>query len=175
MRSISNYGKTIRIPVYMFDTISKYRKVKDNLAQKLGHQPSKEELAKAMRCTVEKIEELESTLSTPSSLNAPISLERSSELMEIIEDRRIETPHEAIDAMFRSERVKKLLALLDERAREILIRRYGLETEGEGQTLEEVAQVFNITRERVRQIEVTAIETIRKKLEEGPEDFSENA
>jgi RNA polymerase primary sigma factor len=174
MRSISNYGKTIRIPVYMFDTISKFRKVKDNLAQKLGHQPSKEELAKVMKCTPEKIEELESTLSTPSSLNAPVSLERSSELMEIIEDRKIPTPHELIDTMFRNERVRALLAELDERSRGILIRRYGLDTQGESQTLEVVAQIYNITRERVRQIEVMAIEKIREILRERPGEFTPN-
>jgi RNA polymerase primary sigma factor len=167
MRSISNYGKTIRIPVYMFDTISKFRKVKDNMAQKLGRQPNKDELAKAMKCTPEKIEELETTISTPSSLNAPISLERSAELMEMIEDRRLETPHEAIDAMFRSERVRRLLSILDERSREVLIRRYGIGREGEGETLEDIANVFDITRERVRQIEVSAIEKIREALKEG--------
>jgi len=168
MRAISNHGKTIRIPVYMFDTISKYRKIKDGLTQKLGHPPSTEELAKKMKCKPEKIEELESTLSTPSSLNAPISLEKSSELMEVIEDREAETPHAMMDNIFRSERVKKLLSLLDERQREILIRRFGINSNGEVQTLEQIATDFDITRERVRQIEVMAIERIREEIKKSP-------
>ena len=168
MRAISNHGKTIRIPVYMFDTISKYRKIKDGLTQKLGHPPSTEELAKKMKCKPEKIEELESTLSTPSSLNAPISLEKSSELMEVIEDREAETPHAMMDNIFRSERVKKLLSLLYERQREILIRRFGINSNGEVQTLEQIATDFDITRERVRQIEVMAIERIREEIKKSP-------
>ena len=171
MRSISNHGKTIRIPVYMFDTISKFRKVKDNLTQKLGREPTKEEMAKVMKVSVEKVMELSNTISSPSSLNAPLSLERSAELIDIIEDRNAETPHKKIDAMFKSERVQGFLSKLDDRSRHILSRRYGIGYK-EPQTLEQIAQVFNITRERVRQIEVLAIQKIREFLKDSSDSMA---
>jgi len=166
MRAISNHGKTIRIPVYMYDTLSRFRKVKEGLSQKLGRLPTDAELAKSMKIPEEKVKELENTISMPSSLNAPISLEGSAELMDVIEDTKSQTPHREVEAVFRNERVKEMLKFVDEREREILIRRFGLDESQTPQTLEEVAKAFNITRERVRQIEGKALEKIRQRLEE---------
>jgi len=163
MRAISNYGKTIRIPVYMFDIISRFRKVREAMTQKMGRVPSSKELAKVMRIPEEKIKELDTTLSMPSSLNAPVSLEGTAELMDLIEDSNSESPHEAVESTLRKDRVRSMLAFVDEREREILTRRFGLDHR-DGQTLEEVAKAFRITRERVRQIECKAIEKIRAKL-----------
>jgi len=163
MRAISNYGKTIRIPVYMFDTISRFRKIREALTQKLGRIPTPKELSKSMRCPEEKIKELSNTLSMPSSLNAPVSLEGTAELMDLIEDDRSESPQDAVEQSLRSSRIQEMLSRLDEREREILTRRFGL-NHTDSQTLEEVAKEFRITRERVRQIECKAIEKIRVQL-----------
>lgn len=163
MRAISNYGKTIRIPVYMFDIISRFRKVREALTQKIGRVPTAKELSKVMRVPEEKIKELDMTLSMPSSLNAPVSLEGTAELMDLIEDNRSESPHETVESTLRRDRIRSILAFVDEREREILTRRFGLDHR-DSQTLEEVAKAFRITRERVRQIECKAIEKIRARL-----------
>jgi RNA polymerase primary sigma factor len=152
MRAISNQGKTVRIPVYVFDTLSKLRRVKTGLTQRLGRTPTNEELAKVMKCPPEKIGELDSALSSSSSLNAPVSIDGATEVIDTIQDERLAGPHMTSEEMFQRERITKLLGALEEREREILRRRFGLHT-GESETLEEVALEFKITRERVRQIE----------------------
>jgi RNA polymerase primary sigma factor len=134
------------------------------MTQKLGRIPTPKELAKALKIPEEKIKELDTTLSMPSSLNAPVSLEGTAELMDLIEDDRSESPHQAVESSLRNERIRSMLSFVDEREREILTRRFGL-NQRDGQTLEEVAKEFKITRERVRQIECKAIEKIRARLQ----------
>ncbi len=165
MRSLSNQGKTIRIPVYMYDIIAKWRKVRDGLTQRLGRVPNRKEIADTMEVPVEKIKEIEQITERPSSLNAPISIEGSAELIDLIEEDATKNPDAILGEVLRSERVGVLLRALDEREQKILTLRFGL-GEGQSYTLEEVAKHFDITRERVRQIEAAALKKIRKHLEE---------
>ncbi len=165
MRSLSNQGKTIRIPVYMYDIIAKWRKVRDGLTQRLGRVPNRNEIAKMMEVPVEKIKEIEQIVDRPSSLNAPVSIEGTAELIDLIEEDSTKNPDSILGEVLRSERVVVLLQTLDEREQKILTLRFGL-NEGNSYTLEEVAAHFDITRERVRQIEAAALKKIRKHLEE---------
>lgn len=163
MRSLSNQGKTIRIPVYMYDVISKWRKVRDGLMQRLNRMPTRKEIAAMMEVSVQKVKEIENIAGRPSSLNAPISLDGTAELIDLIEDDSSHGPDVQIGEFLKIERVKQLLNSLDEREKRILVLRFGLENQ-EIHTLEEVAQQFDITRERVRQIEVSSIKKVRALL-----------
>lgn len=165
MRSLSNQGKTIRIPVYMYDIIAKWRKVRDGLTQRLGRVPNRKEIADMMEVPVDKIKEIEQIVERPSSLNVPISIEGTAELIDLIEEDSNKGPDAVLAEVLRSERVGVLLKALDDREQKILTLRFGL-GEGHSFTLEEVASHFNITRERVRQIESAALKKIRKHLEE---------
>ena len=173
MRALSNQGKTIRIPVYLYDMVAKWRKVRDALTQKLSHIPTRREIAKVIKVPVSKVKELESLSNRPSSLNAPVSFDSAAELIDLIEDETIEAPDRGVKELFTAERIDKLLGYIDARERRILILRFGLKNE-EIRTLKDVASEFGITRERVRQIEKSAINKIRyqMKLEEAkPEDY----
>lgn len=163
MRALSNQGKTIRIPVYMYDIIAKWRKVRDGLTQKLNRVPTRKEIAETMEVPVQKIKEIENIAGRPSSLNAPVSLDGTAELMDVIQDDSSHAPDIQIGETLKNERVQKMLEHLDERERKILVYRFGI-GEGEPQTLEQVAQQFDITRERVRQIEAVALKKIRTQL-----------
>lgn len=163
MRALSNQGKTIRIPVYMYDVISKWRRVRDGLMQKFNRLPTRKEIAKVMQVPVQKIKEIENIAGRPSSLNAPVSLDGTAELIDLIVDDESQSPDVKIGELLRNERIQKLLNGLDERERRILMLRFGL-GEHNTHTLEEVAQEFGITRERVRQIESTALKKVRAQL-----------
>ncbi len=172
MRALSNQGKTIRVPVYMFDTISKWRKKKDSLVQQLSRIPTPKEIAEAMGIPVEKVKEIERIASQPGSLNAPVSLDGSAEIMDLVEDETTSSPVQGVEDLFEGERVDQLLNWVDDRERQVLILRFGLKG-GEPHTLEDTAKQFGVTRERIRQIELAAIKKIRyvlklkeKKLED---------
>lgn len=160
MRALSNQGKTIRIPVYVYDMISRWRKVRDGLTQKLTRIPTRKEIAKIMEVSVEKIKEIENITGRPGSLNAPVSLDGTAELIDLIEDDAAHSPEKKMGETLRDEHIHQILQSLDERERRILILRFGLEG-GEPHTLEEVAKEFGVTRERIRQIEVTALQKVR--------------
>lgn len=164
MRALSNQGKTIRIPVYMYDIISKWRRVKDGLMQKLSRVPTRKEIAKIMQVPVNKIKEIENIAGRPSSLNAPVSLDGTAELIDLIEDDSSHSPDANMAELLKNERIRAILDRLDERERRILVLRFGLDDD-ETRTLEEVAQEFGITRERVRQIEAASLKKIRVHLE----------
>lgn len=163
MRALSNQGKTIRIPVYMYDVISKWRRVRDGLTQKLNRLPTRKEIAEVMQVPVQKIKEIENIAGRPSSLNAPVSLDGTAELIDLIEDDSSHSPDVQIGEMLKNERIQQLLNGLDDREKRILILRFGL-GEYDPHTLEEVAREFGITRERVRQIEVAALKKIRAQM-----------
>ncbi len=163
MRALSNQGKTIRVPVYMFDTISKWRKMREALIQKLSRIPSRKELSEAMGLPADKIKEIERIATQPSSLNAPVSLDSSSEMMDLIQDEAASPPSTNIEELFEGVRIDQILGYVDERERQVLILRFGLKG-GEQHTLEETAKHFGVTRERIRQIEVAAITKIREAL-----------
>ena len=173
MRALSNQGKTIRVPVYMFDTLSKWRKVRDSLVQKLSRIPTPKEIADIMNLPVEKVQELERIATQPGSLNAPVSLDGSAEIMDLIEDESITSPIENIEGIFEGKRIEQLLNFVDDRERQVLMLRFGLKG-NEPHTLEDTAKQFGVTRERIRQIEVAAIKKIRfvlKLKEEKLEDY----
>lgn len=163
MRALSNQGKTIRIPVYMYDIIAKWRRVRDALMQRLNRLPTRREIAKVLEIPVAKVKEIENIVNRPSSLNTPISIDGTAELIDLIEDDSNRNPDFQVAELLKNERVRKLLGVLDEREKEILARRFGLE-EHSPHTLEEVAQFFNVTRERIRQIEGVALRKIRAQL-----------
>jgi len=163
MRALSNQGKTIRIPVYMFDIVSKWRKIRDALMQKLDRLPTRNEIAKIMKVPAAKIKEIENIANRPSSLNAPLSIDGSAELIDLIQDENYDRPVQNTDEIFKTQRIDKLLDCLDERERRVIVLRFGLRGE-EPHTLEETAKQFNITRERVRQIEAIALRKVKSQL-----------
>ena len=172
MRALSNQGKTIRVPVYMYDIMAKWRKVKDGLTQKLGRAPTRKEISDAMDISIRKVKEVERIASQPSSLNAPVSLDGVAEVMDLVEDESAQKASENVHELFTAERVDKLLSYVDDRAKEILTLRFGLRGE-EPKTLEETAKNFNITRERVRQIESAALKKIRYHLKLQEEELKD--
>ncbi|MFH1208305.1 MAG: RNA polymerase sigma factor RpoD/SigA [Candidatus Omnitrophota bacterium] len=163
MRSLSNHGKTIRIPVYMYDIISKWRRIRDALTQRLSRAPTRREIAKVLEIPTSKVKKIESIVNRPSSLNAPLSLDGKAELIDMLEDDKERNPDSQVGEMLKSERVRKLLGVLEDREREVLERRFGL-VHHDPHTLAEVAQHFNVTRERIRQIEGTVLKKIRAQL-----------
>ncbi len=172
MRALSNQGKTIRIPVYMYDIISKWRKVRDGLMQKLGRSPTDKEISEIMKVPLHKIQEIEKIAGRPSSLNAPISLDGTAELVDLLADDEAHGPELQMEELLKNSRIQEFLEQLDERERKILVLRFGLGKE-DPKTLEEVAQEFGITRERVRQIEGIAIKKIRERILQGKEKLED--
>ena len=172
MRALSNQGKTIRIPVYVYDLISKWRKVRDGLSQKLNRVPTRKEIAKVMQVPVHKVKEIENIVGRPGSLNAPVSLDSTAELIDLIEDDSGRTPEKEMGEILRDERIHDILTSLDERERRILVLRFGLQGNSP-HTLEEVAKEFGITRERIRQIEMAALKKIRDRFQAEKEKLED--
>lgn len=160
-RSISEQGKMIRVPVYMNELIAKWKKTKEQLTQKLRRAPTDEEIAKKMRITKSKREQISIWLSTTtSSLETPIGEESESQVQDLVADETAAPPDARIEHLFDKERVSNLLDIMDEREREILDMRFGL-IDGKPQTLAEIAAKFKVSRERVRQIEDEALKKLR--------------
>ena len=163
MRSLSNQGKTIRIPVYMYDIISKWRRVRDALMQRLNRMPTRSEIAKVLDIPAAKVKEIETIVNRPSSLNTPLSLDGTAELIDMLEDKKESNPDSQVGELLKSERIRKILGVLDDREREVMTRRFGLDQHNP-HTLEEVAHHFKVTRERIRQIEGVVLKKIRAQL-----------
>lgn len=155
LRAIANQGKTIRIPVYMADILSKYRKVSERLSQKLGRKPEPGEVAKAMRLPLKKVEGLEELTATPASLDAPIGDEGTGQFMDLVENTGATSSKDELAEFLTHEKVADLLDRLTDRERAILTLRYGLQ-DGVTYTLGETAKQLGLTRERVRQIQSSA-------------------
>ena len=155
LRAIANQGKTIRIPVYMVDLISRYRKVTERLSQRLGRKPSAGEVARSMKCPVRKVQEIEGMLLTPASLDAPLGDEGTSQFMDLVESTQSASATDTLAEFLKHEQVEDLLSRLTEREREVLNFRYGLQ-DGVTYTLGETAKRLGVTRERVRQIQNSA-------------------
>jgi RNA polymerase primary sigma factor len=161
-RSIIEQGKMIRVPVYMNEMITKWKKTKELLAQKLKRIPSDREIAKKLKLPQEKIEQINFWTSTStSSLDAPIGEEGESEVIDLVEDLSTDHPDSGIERMMDKERVASLLDQMNSRERKVLDMRFGLAT-GRPYTLAEVAKKMGISRERVRQIEEEALKKLRK-------------
>jgi RNA polymerase primary sigma factor len=166
-RSISEQGKMIRVPVYMNDIISKWRKTKEHLSQKLKRIPNDEEIAKKIKLPKDKIEQINFWMSTKtSSLEAPIGEDSESSVADLIEDQTVESPDFTIGQMFDKERIEDLLGIMTERERKVLDMRFGLAASKKPHTLAEVADKLGVSRERVRQIEEAALKKLRKFVKE---------
>lgn len=161
-RAIADQARTIRIPVHMTERINQYNKVLNELTQKLKRTPTVRELAKAMGVPRSRIEELQQISQFPSSLQMPIGEEKSSTLADIVPDIESEAPDEYAEYTFLQKVFKVILNRLTERERKVIKLRFGLE-DGVPRTLEEVGQEFNVTRERVRQIEAKALKRLKAK------------
>lgn len=161
-RSISEQGKMIRVPVYMNDLITKWKKNKERLSQKLKRIPSDEELAKKLKISPEKVEQINFWMSsTTSSLEAPIGEDDENQISDLVEDKNAIAPDAGIVRLLNKERLDNLLEVMSEREREILDLRFGL-THPKPQTLAEVAKKLGVSRERIRQIEEAALRKLRK-------------
>ena len=159
-RSIADQSRTIRIPVHMSEVINKTYRVSRNLLQELGREPTEQELADAMELPIEKIREILKVSSDPISLDTPIGEEDDSHLGDFIKDDTIMGPEEAASYSVLQDQISKLLDTLTEREQRVLILRFGLK-DGRSRTLEEVGKEFNVTRERIRQIEAKALRKLR--------------
>ena len=159
-RAIADQGRTIRLPVHLGDKLNRLKKSSLRLQQELGRQPSSEEIAAHMGISAEKVQELLKASLEPMSLDLPMNKGQDLDLGDVIEDRTALAPPDAASHLARTELVEDLLARLTERERAVLSLRYGL-TDGHSRTLEEVGQAFQVTRERIRQIEAKALSKLR--------------
>lgn len=163
LRAVANQGKTVRVPVYMMELAAKWKKINEKLSQKLGRKPTTSEISKSMKVSVKKAEELDRVMTQPTSLEAPIGEDDSGTVMDMIEDSKAVSPTEDLSNYLRQEKVADLLKKMNKREQEILSMRFGLKDDVT-HTLEEVAERFKITRERVRQIEESALRKMRKNM-----------
>ncbi len=159
-RSIADQSRTIRIPVHMSEVINKTYRVSRNLLQELGREPSEQEIADAMKLPIEKVREILKVSADPISLDTPIGEEDDSHLGDFIKDDSIMGPEEAASYAVLQDQIAKLLETLTDREQRVLILRFGLQ-DGRTRTLEEVGKEFNVTRERIRQIEAKALRKLR--------------
>jgi RNA polymerase primary sigma factor len=161
-RSISEQGRVVRLPVHLYEVMSKVRKCERQLVADLGREPRPEEVADAMDMPVKKVKLLFQAYRQPVSMDAPIKDEEGSSLMDVIEDGGQASPEETAVATHLVKHLEELLCTLNERERGILRMRYGLD-DGREKTLEEIGKHFNVTRERIRQIEGKAIRRLKNK------------
>lgn len=163
LRAVANQGKTVRVPVYMMELTSKWKKTIEKLSQKLGRKPRTAEIAKAMKISIEKARELERVMTQPTSLETPVGEDDSGTIMDLIEDTKATSASEELSNFLRTEKITNLFNKMNKREQEILNMRFGLRDDAP-YTLEEVADKFKITRERVRQIEEAALKKLRKNM-----------
>ncbi|MCL2474655.1 MAG: RNA polymerase sigma factor RpoD [Chloroflexi bacterium] len=159
-RAIADQARTIRIPVHMVETINKLLSTSRQLSQKLGREPTPKEIAKEMDLPVEKVREISKISQLPISLESPIGEEEDSHLGDFIEDQNALAPPDAASRQLLKEQIYNVLSSLTSRERRVLQLRFGLE-DGRSRTLEEVGKEFNVTRERIRQIEAKALRKLR--------------
>ena len=169
-RAIADQGRTIRIPVHMIETINKIKKESRIILQETGKEPTAEELSKKLELPVEKVKNILEMNQDPISLETPVGSEEDSELGDFVEDDKFANPYDATTRVLLKEQLDDVLKTLNEREDKVLRYRYGLD-DGSQKTLEEVGKIFNVTRERIRQIEVKALRKLRhpsrrKKLED---------
>lgn len=158
-RAIADQSRTIRLPVHLYETISRIKKTTKMLSQKMGRKPTEEEIAEDMEMTIEKLRFIAKSAQLPISLETPIGKEEDSRLGDFIEADG-ETPEDEVSKNLLREDLENVLDSLSPRERDVLRLRYGLD-DGRMKTLEEIGQIFNVTRERIRQIEAKALRKLR--------------
>ena len=158
-RAIADQSRTIRLPVHLYETISRIKKTTKILSQELGRKPTEEEIATRMEMTIEKLRFIAKSAQLPISLETPIGKEEDSRLGDFIEADG-ETPEDQVSKSLLREDLENVLDTLSPRERDVLRLRYGLD-DGRMKTLEEIGQIFNVTRERIRQIEAKALRKLR--------------
>ena len=159
-RALADGARTIRVPVHMVETINKIAKMQRKLTLDLGYEPKTSELAKALNMSEEKVEEILQIAREPASLETPIGEEDDSNLGDFVADSNVVTPEQNVESVMLREHLDTLLGDLKERERQVIVLRFGLD-DGHPRTLEEVGKEFNVTRERIRQIEAKALRKLR--------------
>ena len=159
-RAIADQARTIRIPVHMVETITKVKKASSQLLHETGHDPTTEEIAERLEMPVERIQEIIRIAQDPVSLETPIGEEENSHLGDFIQDDDAPAPADAASLMLLKEQLNEVLSTLSDREARVLRLRFGLE-DGRARTLEEVGKEFDVTRERIRQIEAKALRKLR--------------
>ena len=159
-RAIADQARTIRIPVHMVETINKQGRATRQLLQRLGREPSAEEIAEYLGCSVERVREIQKIAQDPVSLETPIGEEEDSHLGDFLEDDKALSPSEVAESKMLKEQLIQVLNTLTPREEKVLRLRYGLD-DSHPRTLEEVGREFNVTRERIRQIEAKALRKLR--------------
>ena len=160
-RAIADQARTIRIPVHMYETINKQKKVTRDLFQQLGREPSIEEIAKAMDMPIEKVIDIQKISQDTVSLDTPVGEEEDSTLGTFIQDENAISPADSASIMMLKEQLMEVLATLTPREQKVIMLRYGIE-DGHTRTLEDVGKEFSVTRERIRQIEAKALKKLRQ-------------
>lgn len=159
-RALADQARTIRVPVHMVETINKMSKMQRKLTLELGYEPSVSELAEALEMSEDKVMEIMQIAREPASLETPIGEEDDSNLGDFVADNNVLTPEGNVESVMLREHIDALLGDLKERERQVIVLRFGLE-DGHPRTLEEVGKEFNVTRERIRQIEAKALRKLR--------------
>ena len=173
-RALADQARTIRVPVHMVETINRMSKMQRKLTLELGYEPSASELANALDMTESKVLEIMQIAREPASLETPIGEEDDSNLGDFVADNNTVTPEANIESVMLREHIDQLLMDLKDRERQVIVLRFGLE-DGHPRTLEEVGKEFNVTRERIRQIEAKALRKLRNPVRSKKiKDFLQN-
>ena len=159
-RALADQARTIRVPVHMVETINKMSKMQRKLTLELGYEPSVAELSEALEMSEDRVMEIMQIAREPASLETPIGEEDDSNLGDFVADSNVVTPEGNVESVMLREHIDALLGDLKERERQVIVLRFGLE-DGHPRTLEEVGKAFNVTRERIRQIEAKALRKLR--------------
>ncbi len=171
-RALANQGKIIRLPLHMCETISRWRKVNQHLAQKLGRKPRVDEIAREMELSPDRVRKIEEVVTKPSYLDAPLDEEGVRQLIDLMGDEDALSPADEVADLIEHERIISLLSRLPQREAEALKLRFGL-GDGISRTLEETGKELGVTRERVRQIEVSAKKKLKDLLLEEDKEYLE--
>ncbi len=165
IRSLSDQSRVVRLPVYMNEMISKWKKTKEKLSQSLKRVPEIHEVAKKMKLPIERVNEISGWAVKATSLESHVGSDEDSELKELIEDPNAKAPDEEVNVFLQQERIKNLFENINKRERQILDLRFGLE-DGYIYTLADVAKKLGVSRERIRQIEANALRKLRNFIEQ---------
>ncbi|MCQ9208324.1 MAG: RNA polymerase sigma factor RpoD/SigA [Omnitrophica bacterium] len=172
-RALANQAKTVRVPVYMVEAISKWKRTVERLTQKMGRRPRLQEVAKEMKTSMKKIKQISGMITRMTSLETPVGKDGTGQFADLLADESGHSAQDEVAQILREERVDTLLGTMSSREREVLVLRYGLKNTTT-HTLNEIAQKFGITRERVRQIESAALHKLKAYIRtKEKEDFGQ--